>query len=75
MKKLRIIVPYGSALDSYLADAGFIYDEITRLSDKTYFKMNITSYFQLIEFLVSKFRLTDYSIRCDDGVVTFLVRP
>ena len=74
MKKLRIIVPKDSALDFYLADAGFIYDKISRLSDRTCFKMNISLSLTLIEFLVSKFRLKDFSVRCHDGIVTFRVR-
>ena len=73
MKKLRIIVPKDSALDSYLADAGFIYDKIARLSDRTCFKMNISTSLQLIDLLVSKFCLKDFSIRCHDGEVTFVV--
>ncbi len=74
MKKLRIIVPKNSALDSYLADAGFIYDKITELSHGNCFTMNISLSLQLIDFLVSKFSLKDFSIRCYDGVVTFRVR-
>lgn len=74
MRKLRIIVPKDSALDSYLADAGFIYDKIARLSNGTCYKMNISLSLQLIDFLVGKFHLKDFSIRCLDGVVTFCVR-
>ena len=74
MKKLRIIVPKDSALDSYLTDAGFIYDYIHRLPANTCYKMNISLCLQLIDFLVSKFRLKDFSVRCCDGVVTFRVR-
>ena len=74
MKKIRIIVPKGSALDSYLADAGFIYDYIHRLPASTCFKMNMSSCLQLIDFLVCKFRLKDFCIRCHDGEVTFRVR-
>lgn len=74
MKKLRIIVPKDSALDSYLADAGFIYDKFVRLADRTCYKMNISLSLQLIDFLVCKFHLTDFSICCHDGVVTFRVR-
>lgn len=74
MKKLVIIVPKNSALDSYLADAGFLYDKFVRLSCKTYYKMNISLSLQLIDFLVCKFRLKDFSIKCHDGVVIFRVR-
>lgn len=74
MKKLRIIVPKDSALDSYLSDAGFIYDKIVRLSNDTSYKMNISLSLQLIDFLVCKFHLQDFSVCCRDGVVTFRVR-
>lgn len=74
MKKLRIIVPKDSFLDSYLVDAGFIYDKIARLPHLTCYKMNITLSLQLIDFLVSKFNLKDFSIRCYHGNVTFRVR-
>lgn len=74
MKKLRIFVPNDSLLDIYLSDAGFIYDNIVRLSNKTSYKMNITKSFELIDFLVSKFSIQDFSVRCHDGVVTFSVR-
>lgn len=74
MKKLRIIVRNDSALDSYLADCGFIYDEINRLSRKTCYRMTISLSLQLIELLVSKFCLKDFSIECHDGEVTFRVR-
>lgn len=74
MKKLRIIVRNDSALDSYLADCGFIYDEIIRLSRKTCYRMNLSSSLQFIEFLVFKFCLMDFSIECHDGEVTFRVR-
>lgn len=74
MKKLIIIVPKDSALDSYLADAGFIYDKIVCLSHGTCYKMNISLSLQFIDFIVSKFCLTDFSVNCHDGVVTFCVR-
>lgn len=74
MKKLRIIVPTGSALDSYLSEDGFIYEKIVRLSNDTSYKMNISLSLQLIDFLVCKFHLKDFSVRCYDGVVTFRVR-
>ena len=74
MKKLLIFVPKDSALDSYLADAGFIYYKIARLSNGTCYKMRITLSLQLIELLVTKFCLKDFSVRCHDGVVTFRVR-
>ena len=73
MKKLCIIVPKGSALDSYLADVGFIYDEIVHLSDVVCYKMNISLSLQFIDLFVSKFCLENFSIRCHDGEVTFVV--
>lgn len=74
MKKLVIIVPRDSSVDSYLSDAGFIYDKIVCLSRGTCYKMNISLSLQFIELLVSKFCLKDFSIKCHDGVVTFCVR-
>lgn len=74
MKTLRIIVLKDSALDSYLADAGFIYDKIVHLSDIVCYKMNISKSLQLIDFLVSKFSITDFSVDCLDGHVFFRVR-
>lgn len=74
MKKLVIIVPTVSTLDSYLSGIGFVYDKITRLSDRTCYTMDISLSLQFIEFLVSKFCLKDFSVRCHHGVVTFRVR-
>ena len=74
MKKLIIFVPKGSDLDFYLADVGFIYDKISRLSNETCYKMCTSLSLQLIGFLVSKFCLEDFSIHCHGGEVTFLVR-
>lgn len=75
MKKLRIIVPKDSALDFYLVNhSGFIFDKIVRLSNDTSYKMNISLSLQLIDFLVCKFHLKDFSIRCYHGLVTFRVR-
>ena len=74
MKKLRIIVPKDSAIDSYLADAGFIYDKFSHLPQGSCYKMSISLSLQLIDFLVCKFRLKDFSVRCYDGEVTFRVR-
>lgn len=74
MKKLVIIVPKGSALDSYLIDAGFIYETIVCLRGSIHYKMNISTCFNIIELLVSKFCLKDFQIQCHDGLVTFRVR-
>ena len=74
MKKLRIIVRKDSVLDSYLAEAGFLYDKVVRLYDRTCYKINLTDKMALINFFISKFRLKDYSIRCNFGEFTFRVR-
>ena len=73
MKKLRISVPKGSALDSYLVDAGFIYNKIVSLSNKTSYEMNISLPLNLIDLLVSKFCLKDFSVRCHHDVAIFRV--
>ena len=74
MKTLRIIVTKDSALDSYLAGAGFIYEKIVHLSDIVCYKMNISKSLQLIDFVVCKFGITDYSVDCLGGEVFFRVR-
>lgn len=74
MKRLLIIVRRDSALDSYLADAGFIYDKVVRSNDRTYYKINLTNKLDLINFLISKFGLLDYSILCRHGSFRFRVR-
>lgn len=74
MKRLLIIVPKGSAIDFYLADVGFIYDKIVRTSDRSYYKINLTDKMSLINLLISKFGIQDFSVRCYYGVFTFRVR-
>lgn len=74
MKRLRIIVPNESALDSYLADVGFIYDKVIRSSSTTCYKINVTDKMSFITFLLSKFRLNDYSIYCFFDSFVFRVR-
>ena len=74
MKRLLIIVRTDSAVDSFLADAGFIYDRVVYVDDRTYYKINLTNKMELINLLITKFRLQDYSIRCNFGVFTFRVR-
>ena len=74
MKRLSIIVPKDSALDSWLADAGFIYDKVVRSSDKALYKINLTNKMDMINFLVSKFKLKDFCICCKRGKYTFCVR-
>ena len=73
MKKLLIIVPKGSALDSYLADAGFIYDEIERLSHTICYTINLTDKMDFINFLISKFSPQDYFIVNNTGEFIFCV--
>lgn len=74
MKKLVIIVPRDSSVDSYLKVAGFIYDKIVYLPQTSCYKMNISLCLQFIDFLVGKFCFKDFSVRCHHGVVTFRVR-
>lgn len=74
MKKLRIIVPKGSPVDLYLADAEFFYNEIEHTSCITCYKMNISKSLELIDLLVSKFCLKDFFIWSFYGEVTFHVR-
>ena len=74
MKSFSIIVLDGYALDSYLADAGFIYDKVVHLSDIVCYKMYISKSLVLIDLLVTKFCITDFSVECLDGEVFFRVR-
>lgn len=74
MKRLRIIVPKESALDSYLSNVGFIYDKIVHKLDCTCYTINLTAIKLLINLLISKFSLQDYSIRYKYGEYIFRVR-
>ena len=74
MKKLRIIVWKNSPLDSYLADSGFIFDNVFHLSDRTFYVISLTDKMDLINYLISKFSLHNYSIRCDYDDFIFHVR-
>ena len=74
MKTLRIIVLKDSAIDSYLSNVGFIYDKVVHLSDIVCYKMNISNSLQLIDFLVCKFCIKDFSVDCLNGEVFFRVR-
>ena len=73
MKRLSIIVPTDSALDSWLSDAGFIYDKVVRSSNKTLYKINLTHKMDLINLRISQFRLKDFCICCKRGKFTFCV--
>ena len=74
MKTLRIIVLKGSALDSWLADAGYTYDKIIHISEIVCYKMHNSKPLDLIDLLVSKFCITEFSVDCLDGHVFFRVR-
>ena len=73
MKTLRIFVLKDSALDSYLANAGFMYENIFHINDIVCYKMYISKSLQLIDLLVSKFCIMDFSVECLDGEVLFRV--
>lgn len=74
MKRLSIIVPKDSALDCWLADAGFIYDKVVPSNDCTLYIINLTNKMELINLLISKFRLKDFCIRCIHGKYIFSAR-
>ena len=73
MTELLIIVPKDSALDSYLTDSGYIFDEVARSSRSSYYRLYLIDKMDFINFLISKFSLRDYSIRCHYGEFTFRV--
>lgn len=75
MKKLLIIVPKGSVIDSYLQDTFYAYDNIVVLDDRTcYIQNGITYPMAQINYLISMFGLKDYFVRSSSKQYTFRVR-
>lgn len=74
MKKLLIIVPKDSLLNSYLQNQFYVYDKITDLGDRVCYKQSGLSHpMQTITYLIDMFMLSDYSVRCLYGDYTFRV--
>ena len=75
MKKLRIIVPKDSLLNSYLQNTFYVYDKITIVEDRVcYIQKDLSCPMETINFLINMFMLSDFSINCNYGDYTFRVR-
>lgn len=75
MKKLLIIVPKDSLLNSYLMNQFYAYDKITEIDDRVCYKQTGLSHpMATINYLITMFMLYDYSINCNYGDFTFRVR-
>lgn len=74
MKKLRIIVPKDSQIDSFLSTSLYIYDKIVRLDDRTCYFINVSHPMSMIDYLIIKFDLKVYSTYFNYGDYTFRVR-
>lgn len=74
MKKLLIIVPKDSLLNSYLMNQFYVYDKITDYEDRVCYKQTGPSdAMETINYLISMFMLLDFSISCNYGHFTFRV--
>lgn len=74
MKKLLIIVPKDSLLNSYLMNQFYAFDKITELEDRVCYKQTLSHPMESINFLITMFMLSDFSINCNYGDYTFRVR-
>ena len=74
MKKLLIIVPKGSSLNSYLMKNYCVYSKISDLDDKVCYKyLGLPNSMEAITYLITMFMLQDFSIHCSSGDSTFFV--
>lgn len=75
MKKLLIIVPKDSLLNSYLMKSFRVYARLSEIEDMVYYKhIGLSNSMETISYLVTMFMLSDFSISCKYGEYTFLVR-
>lgn len=74
MKKLSIIVPKDSQIDSFLSESFYIYDKIVRLVDRTCYIINVSHPMSMIDYLISVFEPKVYSTHCNYGRYIFRVR-
>ena len=75
MKKLLIIVPKDSLLNSYLQNTYYVYDKITELEDRVCYKqIGLSNPMETINYLITMFMLSDFSVNCNYGDYTFRVR-
>ena len=75
MTKLLIIVPKDSLLNSYLTKNFNVYTKIAYIEDRVCYKyIGLSKPMETITFLTTMFMLSDFSINCNYGDYTFLVR-
>lgn len=75
MKKLLIIIPKDSLLNSYLMKNFRVYTKISDLEDKVCYKfIGFSSPMETINYLVNMFMLSDFSVECSCGDFTLFVR-
>ena len=75
MKKLLIIVPKETLLNSYLQNTFYVYDKITEFGDSVCYKQTgLSNPMETINYLITMFMLTDFSVNCNYGDYTFRVR-
>ena len=75
MKKLLIIVPRVSLLNSYLQNTFYVFDKITVAEDRVfYIQKGLSHPLDSINYYITTFMLSDYSIKCNFGDYTFRVR-
>ena len=74
MKKLLIIVPKDSLLNSYLMKNYRVYSKISDLEDKVCYKyLGLPNPMETVTYLITMFMLSDFSVNCNYGDYTFLV--
>ena len=74
MKKLLIIVPKDSLLNSYLMKSFRVYAKISDLEEDVCYKhIGLSSPMETISYLITMFMLSDFSINCDHGDYFFIV--
>ena len=75
MKKLLIIVPKDSLLNTFLMKNFRVYAKISNLEDSVCYKhIGLSNSMETITYLVTMFMLSDFYINCSNGDYTFLVR-
>ena len=75
MKTLLIIVPKDSLLNSYLHNTSYVYDKITESEDGVCYKQTGLSHpMETINYFITMFMLSDFSVNCNYGDYTFRVR-
>lgn len=74
MNNLIIILPKESLLTSYLMNY-HVYGKITKRNGMLCFKeTDLSNPMETINYLITAFRLSDFSINCNYGDYTFRVR-